>query len=279
MMTEIDWVARWRALVEARHEQGQRLDRAHGRPDVWGGGRAARFSAHARESNTDDPILRHAIALAKDAVVLDVGSGPGRHTLPLARVARRVIALDTSPSMLALLRENVAREELTNVDIVEGGWPDVADAAGIADVVICSHALYGTSEVEPFIRALDRAARVAVFVQMWLGQRDGPWLDLFARVWNEPRRLAPNAIDLFNVAHSLGYASNFEVTPTRTWRQFRDLDDAVAQSRQEVLNPEGDGIDALVREVIEPTLTTTPDGVAFARHILRSGIVWWRKEQ
>src|SRR5919201_3035584 len=149
----VDWVAEWRALVEARHEQGRRLDREHGRGDAWAAGRARRFSRHVEESGHDDPLLQRLLALVDgDTTVLDVGAGPGRHTLPLARVARRVVAVEPSAALREQLEAACARAGRTNVEIVPYAWPEAAERVEPVDVALCAHVLYPVAEVEPFLR-------------------------------------------------------------------------------------------------------------------------------
>lgn len=56
------------------------------------------------------------------ACVLDIGCGPGRVTLPLARAVGpqgQVIALDIQPQMLAKVREKADRENLANVQVMQ----------------------------------------------------------------------------------------------------------------------------------------------------------------
>jgi FkbM family methyltransferase len=55
--------------------------------------------------------------------VLDVGPGPGRHTLPLARVTRRVTAVEPSAAMREQLTAAIERERLRNVEVVPAEWP------------------------------------------------------------------------------------------------------------------------------------------------------------
>src|SRR5437867_8115787 len=153
----VDWVARWRELVEARHDQGRRLDRDHGRGDAWAAGRATRFNRHVRESGADDPLLQRLLAVVDaGTTVLDVGAGPGRHTLPLARIARRVVAVEPSAAMREQLEANTygarsGASGLTNVEVVPLAWPEAAERVEPADVVICAHVLYPVAEVEPFL--------------------------------------------------------------------------------------------------------------------------------
>jgi SAM-dependent methyltransferase len=297
MVAAIDWVRRWRELVEARHDQGRRLDRDHRRGDAWAAGRARRFSQHVAASGADDPLLRRLLPLVESGLtVLDVGAGPGRHALPLARVARRVVAVEPSAAMREQLEANAfgardgapgARDGapgprdgapggLTNLEIVPAAWPEAAEQVEPADVVICAHVLYPVVEVEPFLRALDARTRRLCFLQLRLGQREGPYLQLFERVWGEPRALAPTALDLFNVAHQLGFEASFEVVPFPAWRRFDSLDEAVENARQDILNPSG--ADDLIRAYVEPRLVQVDGKLALPNETRSAGLVFWPAE-
>ena len=70
------------------------------------------------------PALIERAAIQPGMRVLDVGCGPGRLTIPLARrvgPAGRVVALDVQEKMLAVLSGKMAKAGLTNVETVLGG--------------------------------------------------------------------------------------------------------------------------------------------------------------
>ncbi len=271
----IDWVARWRAAVEARHDQGRRLDSQHHRADAWAG-RAQRFNRYVAETGAGDPLLGMLLrAVDANTTVLDVGAGPGRHTVPLAKVARHVTAVEPSAAMRELLEENVRAADLTNVDVVDASWPDVHVRP--ADVVVCSHVLYGTVEVEPFVQALDAATRRACYVALRIGQREGAYLPLFEAVWGEPRALAPTALDLFNVVHQLGLPANFTTIPFQPWRDYESLDAAVEQVRADVLNPTDPAAEATIRAWLQSNLTERDGRLSLLGDAPRAGVVWWEK--
>jgi SAM-dependent methyltransferase len=275
----IDWVARWRALVEERHEQGRRLDRQHRRSDAWAG-RAQRFARHVVEGGTDDPLLRRLLALATPATtVLDIGAGPGRHTLPLARVAGRVTAVEPSAAMRELLEAGIEREGLGNVVVVPVEWPAARERVEPADLVVCSHVIYPIVDVEPFLRALDGAARRGCYLVMRLGQREGPYLELFEQIWGEPRAPAPTALDLFNVAHQLGLAASFEVVPFPSWHSFNSLEDAVGQVHADLLNPPDPAAEPLIRAFLAERLVERAGKLALPADTPRAGLVFWERSQ
>ncbi|MGH2588619.1 MAG: class I SAM-dependent methyltransferase [Dehalococcoidia bacterium] len=78
------------------------------------------YQANARRYDRLHPGLpgdtEHYAALALDARVLELGAGTGRVTAALADVARRVIAVDNAPAMLAIAAERL-RGRVT-VDLV-----------------------------------------------------------------------------------------------------------------------------------------------------------------
>ena len=67
----------------------------------------AQFSEAAEQV----PAIRERLALDQ-GTVLDLGCGPGRHALPLARAGLDVTAVDTSEHLLASLEERAAVEGL-----------------------------------------------------------------------------------------------------------------------------------------------------------------------
>ena len=68
---------------------------------------------------------RFAIPLGPDSTVLDIGAGMGRSTIPLARVAKRVVAFDKSVLRARFIKRRVASEGFTNVDVFVGDLFDL----------------------------------------------------------------------------------------------------------------------------------------------------------
>jgi len=83
------------------------------------------------EAAAQVPALLERIDLEEGAV-LDLGCGPGRHALPLARAGLDVTAIDTSQALLEQLRGRAAAEglslEICREDMREFARPDAFDA-------------------------------------------------------------------------------------------------------------------------------------------------------
>ncbi len=157
-------LAAWAARVRANREQ---VDRHR---EVQDGDFYAPVASTFRyqPEQTADPVLDALEAMVRPGEdLLDIGSGGGRYALPLASRARRVIALDPSPAMLAILRDGIAATHATNVEAIMARWP-MADPP-TADVTLIAHVAYDIEEIGPFLDAMERAARrlcVAVLFEL-----------------------------------------------------------------------------------------------------------------
>ena len=100
-------------------------------------------------------FLVEALALEPGMRVLDVGCGPGRHALALARRGIEVVGVDHSPEFVLLAREAAAAEtlpaEFREVDVRDLGY----DAEFDATICLCQGGfglLGGRDEPEVFAR-------------------------------------------------------------------------------------------------------------------------------
>jgi SAM-dependent methyltransferase len=89
----------------------------------------------------DLAVLReHGIGQA--ATVVDLGTGTGRFALAAAPFVRRVVAVDVSPAMLAVLRQRVTEARLGNVECVRAGFLSYEHTGAPADAVYTRNALH-----------------------------------------------------------------------------------------------------------------------------------------
>ena len=93
------------------------------------------------------------------STVVDLGAGTGRLALAAAPHVARVVAVDVSPAMLALLRERAARAGLANVDCVQAGFLSYTHAGPPVDAVYTRNALHQLPDFWKAL-ALDRIAKL-----------------------------------------------------------------------------------------------------------------------
>jgi SAM-dependent methyltransferase len=149
--------------------------------------------------------------LKPDDVIVDVGGGAGRFSLPLALHSREVVNVDPSAAMLAAFEANARRADIANVRTIHADWLEVDPPSG--SVALVNHVAYYTREIVPFLRKLERAATRRVI--MTVGNPPPPTRnrDLFPSVFGELEALAPGHAELAAVLREMGIDPEVQTLP------------------------------------------------------------------
>jgi SAM-dependent methyltransferase len=162
---------RWRELQQGRGIPPQILAKAEVNPWTHD---PRDFSAPGRPLDT--PSRVSALGLLGDAgTVADIGCGGGAAAFALVGPMTHATGVDHQADMLEAFAAGAAAREVPCTTVL-GRWPDVADSAGVADVVVCHHVLHNVVDLPPFLRALSAAARTGVVVEMY-DEHPMAWLD------------------------------------------------------------------------------------------------------
>jgi SAM-dependent methyltransferase len=146
-----------------------------------------------------------------DDVIIDVGGGGGRISLPLALRCREVINVEPSPAMGMGFRRNAAGAGISNARIIEGEWPSVDAPAG--SVALVNHVTYLTREIVPFIKKLEQAGRRRVLITVNSVPPPSLQRVLYQLVHGEAEQVVPGHVELINVIWELGILPDIRVLP------------------------------------------------------------------
>lgn len=261
-MTELDWIKRWDELVEARES----LAAGHADSGYWDH-RAASFarSTHRRADELMR-VLEPYLSLRK--TVIDVGAGTGRHTVALAQRVEWVTAVEPSEGMRAHI------EPRDNVTVVASTWEDAEVAP--ADLVICSHVLYGVADPVPFLTKLDRSARERIFVMLRETDLPHPAAEVRRRLFGDVGPRLPRFSDLFMLLLQMGIAPDVVFLRYPIVTRYADMEEAAVDARALV----GDGWDeAAGRAVLEEILRHDGDELVFDGGMALSGVAHWQPQR
>jgi ubiquinone/menaquinone biosynthesis C-methylase UbiE len=115
-----------------------------------------------RVSEEEPDVALDALRIPKGATVADVGAGSGYMTVKLAaRVgpSGKVYANDIQPEMLAILRDRLKRERVTNVEPVLGVHDDPRLPAGAIDLILMVDVYHECSEPQKMLRRMREALK------------------------------------------------------------------------------------------------------------------------
>jgi 16S rRNA (adenine1518-N6/adenine1519-N6)-dimethyltransferase len=97
--------------------------------------------------------------ISQDEIVLEIGPGLGALTIPLAKRARRVIAVELDRRLVPLLKEEIEKEEISNVTIINQNImkTDFKEIAGDEKLTVFGNLPYNISSQILFRLVKERA--------------------------------------------------------------------------------------------------------------------------
>jgi SAM-dependent methyltransferase len=141
---------------------------------------ALRFPVVHRIRSQEARLLRQVLAdeLAPGHSALEIGPGTGYYTLEIAPRVARLVAVEKSPEMAAVLRQRIARADLRNVTVVESDFLAYRPQECF-DHVIALGVLDHIADWSGFLACCARLARQRVIFTM---PHRGLWNSLYAPV-------------------------------------------------------------------------------------------------
>ena len=202
------------ALCDAVPEQQARLFGPPSGGDIWVGHAAAQFRFDPRRE-LDANLAVLASYAGADDVLVDVGGGAGRVSLPLALRCREVLTVEPSGGMAAEYAGLVQETGIANARLLPVDWMEADGVEG--DVVLTCDVTYFVRDIAPFVRRMMAAARRRVMITVWSEPPPNRGADLFRRVYGEPLAPMPGHRELLPVLWDLGILPDVRVLPAPSW--------------------------------------------------------------
>ena len=273
----IDWNELWKALHVSSPERAEK-DR---NPAAHWDKRAAAYRRVTRDERSATEQELAILGVQPGETVLDMGAGTGRLAVPVARTAAHVTALDPSEGMLAILRERMAAEGLTNYSCLRKRWEDATIGRDVEphDIVVAAFSL-GFYDLAAALEKLDAAARRAVYIFWHAGEWRNPGeMALYRTVFGEEaagEKGYPDYIFPVNILHDAGIYPNVRIYRA-AWDAVYDSVEDAARAWAAMHNP---GMEDLtpVREYFTRVLRRDQAGKYVETSVRPTAAVWWVKE-
>lgn len=279
--TVVDWNEVWRKRLVLNQATTGFKEGA----DLWSDREQAR--RYVTRSKTDHA---HRVAetlkdlrLSPGDRVLDIGSGPGTLALPLAQAGATVTAIDPAEGMLAELREEALRENLTNITMIQAPWEEIdvdTDLTPPYDRIIASFSLT-ILDIRSALAKMNTVVSESGSVHLYWFADEPLWEQIYLALWKDlhgeiyhPR---PKADCLFNVLYGMQIYPNVLMRPMDRDTFFATVEDAADHfaPRMGVKTPRQQKI---LRDYFSELLTPHGDGFVLAGRSTYASI-WWQKAE
>jgi SAM-dependent methyltransferase len=170
-----------------------------------------RADAHAPLTPNVEVLANY---LQPDDVIVDVGGGAGRISLPLALRTKEVINVDPSESMGAGFLANAKQAGIENVSFVAADWESAEPPLGT--VALVNHVTYLTRNIVPFIQNLEMAGSRRVIITVNSPPPPSRQYKLFEMVHGEPEQWCPGHEALMDVLWEMGILPDLVMLPGTT---------------------------------------------------------------
>lgn len=227
----------------------------------------------------DYPLkLMQRVKLKPEWSLLDVGCGAGAVSIPAAKKAASVTALDISSQMLKILEGDAQKQGLSNVTCMHRSWNDITVGKDIEphDVVVASRSIGREPDIHSAIEKIDDAATRYVYITVWGGGEHGHCKGVPAAL-GRPYRDTKDHVYFYNILSQMGIRANVEHLQCHSRLIYKDLDDAMESCRIS-LGPLNDSEEQTARDYLNKTLVKNENGTLESpdSHPVWS-LIWWKK--
>lgn len=168
--------------------------------------KATDFNGKVFQSAYNGEFIRR-VKLDAGDTLLDIGCGVGNLSLAFAQKAGQVYALDYSSAMLSFLKENMAKEHITNITPLELSWDDSWEKVPKADVVIASRSME-VEDMETALKKMDAKAKKVVYLTYKAG---GSFIDpVSLEVIGRDVEAKPDYIYILNILYTMGINASLD---------------------------------------------------------------------
>ena len=186
METLTDWYKLWEQLSDIQNRAFARK-KEHQDDDFWKH-KAKEFDEMVDERwSKPDSSRDFLIQKLKDnpgSTLLDIGAGTGKWSLLASPYVAKATALEPSSAMQQVLRQKMEKENITNINIVTGTWPE--DDALPHDYILASHSMYGVKGFKTFVNKMSATAIKACIMVLRVPFIDSVMAIAARRVFGQP---------------------------------------------------------------------------------------------
>ncbi|MBU0970531.1 MAG: class I SAM-dependent methyltransferase [Proteobacteria bacterium] len=270
-----DWFRLWEQLSDIQSRAFDR-QREHQEEDFWKH-KARQFDKMVEERwSRPDSSRNFLVEKFKEnpgSTLLDIGAGTGKWSLLVAPHAAKVTALEPSSAMQQVLKEKILGEQIKNIEILTGTWPDHPIAPH--DYVLASHSMYGVKDFRGFVDKMTATATRACILLLRAPLAHAVMAKASLRVFGQPYD-SPNFQVAYNMLLAMDIYPDVIMESDGSWPGWThtSFDEALADLKNRLDLGKTSEHDVFLSRLLEKNLSHT-DGRVVWPSGNRSALVFW----
>jgi len=251
--------------------------------------KAKKYDERVKENNRERAMLQiEKLKINSTSTILDIGAGPGTLAIPLAKMVKKVTAVEPAMGMFECLKQNIEKENLNNLACINKKWEEVnIDEIEKHDIVISSFSLDMLS-LQDALKKMNDLANEYVYIFYSAGET--PWEKRYKEIYHRLGRdyiSGPKSNYIYNMLYQMGIYANIEVYETNYTQKFKNLDDAANEFKHmlDIETPNQEKIlkEYLSKNLIKPIFPTGKFGIKENGNLVLKGktitaMIWWEKK-
>jgi SAM-dependent methyltransferase len=207
------------------------------------------------------------------STLVDIGAGTGKWSILASPYALKITAFEPSSAMQQILKEKIKKENISNIDIVTGTWPE--DEINTHDYVLASHSMYGKGDFKAFINKMIMVADKACILILRVPFMDSI-ISLAAReIFGQPYD-SPDFQIAYNALLGMDIYPDVIMEDQGNWPAFENdsFEDALAELKNRFNLVDNSKYDDFLIDLLEENLILKNDKYVWPEGN-RSALVYW----
>jgi ubiquinone/menaquinone biosynthesis C-methylase UbiE len=274
----LDWNNIWKNQMEKHNRNYLNCEKLWNNKDI-----VYEYDRMAQSSHWKHEVLRKIeyIKHSNKLKILDIGAGPGTHSIPLALKSHEITSVEPSETMLNCMIEKINKMGIKNIRFIKKRWEEVdleKDLDCPYDVVIASFSL-STFDLKKAIEKINKASKRYVYILWHIGIPD--WEKNYQDIWHKihGKRYfeVPKTDLLFNTLCQINILPNIETYNMKSSYKFKNFNNAFDYFRNEffINNSEQEEI---LRNYLKNRIEKE-NGHIKLKGSTKYAVVWWDKNR
>lgn len=231
------------------------------------------MEAHYSYVDYPGPLLSHIQSYANPNMsVLDIGAGDGAFTIPLARIVKKVTAVDPSLAQISWMLDKAEQANLININIINNRWEEINEnELDQHDIVIASHC-FSMPDMNLALQKMLNKTKEYLFL---ITSVDSGMTNIYQGIYPDYRTSIGEYIHLYNLLYQIGIYSNIAIIKREFLHPLSLLMDLLSFSYN---------ISAEIKEKIREELSISgqllkKDGSFWINTWHKDAIIWYKMER